>query len=575
MLVLLILAGCYYGSYYRHGINFRDEGGTLVLLGKRLHDGQVPFKDVVLGYNVGWFYPIVALFKVTGVNFVALRVFCFCLSTLAALLGFLTVHRVARHTGMGLSANVVAFAVAVILILVPGMTFKNYNPLAVVANIWCITNFVLTPLDKRQVLLRAGIGGLVLGATWLTRIDLGTFFTFLWVGACIARIVADRLAFAQRALVATVSLALVTTGIAVMHAPVVWDAKSRGFYEPFVAQYPAFWKSIGLNLQIRSSSKKGEVGSDATAQPKSEVSQPAAPAKPEKQHSWSGEILGRTTWTDVQKAKEKEKSDVLGLYLLTWIPILTLVALVFWAVVRWFKAVRKSGEDPSVPLSALVLIGGSLTMFPQFFFWRPDSPHLSEFGPGFFVALAGAVILLASKSAPMILRISLAVVVGLNVALYMWRMFPDRWAGTIAAKGNRNTLFEGENGTRLYVHRREADWMNSVLGLIRKHSGPKDYLLAYPYHPSFNVIADRPTYEKNVYVDNATAKPGWDKSAIERIKKEQPAVIIIGDWAINGTDKSRFRNWADTTYQYVRANYAFMGEYDGKEKFEVFVRRKE
>jgi len=571
--VLLILAAIYYGSYYRHGINFRDEGGTLVLLGKRLHDGEVPFKDVVLGYNVGWFYPIVALFKVTGVSFVSLRVYCFCLSTLAALLGFMTVHRVARHVGMRQWANVIAFAVAVILILVPGMTFKNYNPLAVVANTWCITSFVLTALDKRQCLLRAGIGGMVLGATWLTRIDLGTFFTFLWIGVCVARIVADRLALAQRALVVTVSLVMVLSGVALMHAPVVLDAKSRGFYDQFVAQYPAFWKSIGLNLQIRSTSKTEKMGSAPVTEAKP-ASQSVATPKPEKQHSWSGEILGRTSWEDVQNAKEKNKSDVMGLFLLTWIPLLSIVWLIIWAVVRWIKAARSGSDDTTVALASLALIGGSLTMFPQFFFWRPDAPHLSEFGPGFFVALTGTIILLASKSS-LVLRAGTAVVIVLNVTLYLWRMFPDRWTGTIAARENRETVFEGANGTRLYVSKHEAEWMNAVQDLIRKHSGPKDYLLAYPYHPSFNVIADRPTYEKNVYIDNATAKPGWDKGAIERIKKHQPAVIIIGAWAVNGTEKSRFKNWAETTYQYVRANYSFVGEYDKKEKFEVFVRRKE
>jgi hypothetical protein len=60
-LLLLIVAGFYYGSYYRHSINFRDEGGTVALLAKRLLDGERPFLDVVLGYNVLWFYPIVAL----------------------------------------------------------------------------------------------------------------------------------------------------------------------------------------------------------------------------------------------------------------------------------------------------------------------------------------------------------------------------------------------------------------------------------------------------------------------------------------------------------------------------------
>src|SRR5205823_6583952 len=68
--LLLLGALCYFGSYYRHGLNFRDEGGTEALLAKRLLEGERPFLDLVLGYNLLWFYPIVGLFKLFGVNFV-------------------------------------------------------------------------------------------------------------------------------------------------------------------------------------------------------------------------------------------------------------------------------------------------------------------------------------------------------------------------------------------------------------------------------------------------------------------------------------------------------------------------
>jgi hypothetical protein len=124
-------------------------------------------------------------------------------------------------------------------------------------------------------------------------------------------------------------------------------------------------------------------------------------------------------------------------------------------------------------------------------------------------------------------------------------MLPDRWCGTIAAMENRKTMFEGENGVRVFEQKKTVAWMDDVLRLIRERSGPNDYLVAYPYHPSFNVLGNRRTYEKNVYIDNATAKPGWGKLAIQRIEKNKPAIIIVSDWDINGTDASRFRNWGE------------------------------
>jgi hypothetical protein len=53
-----------------------------------------------------------------------------------------------------------------LLIAVPGMTFKNYNPLAAVANSWALIGFVFAR-GVRESCWRALVGGLILGATWL------------------------------------------------------------------------------------------------------------------------------------------------------------------------------------------------------------------------------------------------------------------------------------------------------------------------------------------------------------------------------------------------------------------------
>src|SRR6478735_193942 len=97
LILLFVFALCYFGSYYRHSFNFRDETGTVPLIAKRLLDGERPIRDVALGYNVLWYYPFVGLFKVFGVNFVLARAYCLALSMLAAMLGFLTVDRVSRR----------------------------------------------------------------------------------------------------------------------------------------------------------------------------------------------------------------------------------------------------------------------------------------------------------------------------------------------------------------------------------------------------------------------------------------------------------------------------------------------
>jgi hypothetical protein len=42
---------------------------------------------------------------------------------------------------------------------------------------------------------------------------------------------------------------------------------------------------------------------------------------------------------------------------------------------------------------------------------------------------------------------------------------------------------------------------------------------------------------------------------------------------VNGTEASRFRNWGNDVYLYVRANYEYLGVYDEREKFELYARK--
>src|ERR1700741_953361 len=77
---LILFALLYYASYGLSGLELRGEGGTIAVIAQRLLDGQRPLKDTFLGYNLFWFYPIVALFSITGPNFLAVRLFFYLLS---------------------------------------------------------------------------------------------------------------------------------------------------------------------------------------------------------------------------------------------------------------------------------------------------------------------------------------------------------------------------------------------------------------------------------------------------------------------------------------------------------------
>jgi hypothetical protein len=169
--------------------------------------------------------------------------------------------------------------------------------------------------------------------------------------------------------------------------------------------------------------------------------------------------------------------------------------------------------------------------------------------------------------------------VGLLVAahawIYVWRMIPDRWTGTIAArhisfvkKSARMLPFHAENGVDVFVTQREFEGLTGMLKAIREYSKPGEYVVAYPYHPSVNVIANRPTYERNVYVDNAIAPPTWNRDAIARLEKFRPPVVVLSDWAVNGTNDSRFSVWAEPTKTWIQQHYTLQGTYL---EFEVYT----
>jgi hypothetical protein len=115
--------------------------------------------------------------------------------------------------------------------------------------------------------------------------------------------------------------------------------------------------------------------------------------------------------------------------------------------------------------------------------------------------------------------------------------------------------------------------MREALKFVRENSKDTDYLVAFPYHPSFNVFTNRRTYERKLYIDNATASPKWIAGAIENIEKYKPRIIVVGDWAVNSTEASRFKNWGASVFAHILEKYDLKVTYDKKEKFEVYVRK--
>jgi hypothetical protein len=115
---------------------------------------------------------------------------------------------------------------------------------------------------------------------------------------------------------------------------------------------------------------------------------------------------------------------------------------------------------------------------------------------------------------------------------------------------------------------RVLTWLDTS---VRSSTAPSDYVLCFPYCPGINFITGRPTFQRRPYVDDEIlrAQPSWIREMREQIETRPPKVIIVWNWAINGTEISRFRNWARPLYRYIASTYKLRGESMG---FEVYVR---
>ncbi len=542
VLLIIVAALSYYGSYWRHWFNTHDEGGTVCLVAQRLLADERPWDDVELGYNLGWFMPLVALFKVTGVNYLAARAWFFFLATITALLGYTIVARVSGRRWLGLG-------VGLLLVMLPGSQFKNYIPLSEAANTTCILAAIaILPTLSRRWVLAVALGGLVLGLTILVRVELGIFFAVIWLGLLGLLLLDSRLAGLQRARVSAVSLLVLVAGFLAPHVPAYLGLRSRGLESHLVGEYTAWFRFLSSSVGINKPAP--DIRKPAPAAAPVAVATQAPENEPEDREDRS--TLARKPLSGILEGTYRERQ----LPFLTYAPFVgygIFFLLGIGGVLRIL--VRGKFTLDATAMKWLLLIGGSLTTFPQFFLFRPDRPHLSEFMPGYIITMTGCTALLFSASRQRILAGIVTAFLLLQTCVFAGFALQHASAGTIAARKGRKVWFHAENGVNIRTSKKDAAHLSAVRDAVLAHSKPGDHLICFPYNPGYNLMTNRPTYLRNVYVDNDTHSRGWAAETIREFEQKRPAVVIVDDRAINGSDGSRFSKWAAPVHAFLRTHY--------------------
>ena len=568
-LVVFVAALAYYGSYWHFWFNPHDESGTACLIAQRLMHGERPWVDFEPGYNLGWFYPLVGLFHFTGVNFLAVRAWFFALSTVTALLGCWIVMKVTGSRRLGLVTGL-------LLVIFPGSQFKNYIPLAEAANTACLIGLLsVDPAVRKKWLPAIALSGVVLGLTFLVRVELGYFFTAIWVLLFLVTLFDRRVSFPGRLASPLLGVVALVFGVIIAQAPAFASLRARGLEAHYWSEYTDWFEFLNASVHQRLEPliKPRAAVAPAPAEPQPGVAESsAAAAAPVPLHNAENGDRSALPRKPLSAMWHKGRWDRI-LSFLTYAPLVGF-GIFFLAGVIGFACflVGRKFTLAAVPLQWLLLLGGSLTTFPQFFFFRPDRPHLSEFMPGYIIAMVASVWLLWPRGTerPVLRRMFAGLVaIFLVVQLLAFGVFAFRHpsAGTFVARLGRKVRFQGENGVRVHATKHEAQTLQGVYDAVMKFSHAGDNVICFPYMPGYNVMTNRPTYLRNVYVDNATRGEKWAETTIQDFEQKHPAVVIVDDREINGTSASKFSHWGAPVYAYLKKNYTPAGKFDTVEIF--------
>ena len=552
--LLLGIAIAYYAIYALSGLDLGGEGGLTAVYAQRLLEGQRPFVDTFLGYNLLWFYPIVWLFQIFGPNFTLVRIFFFVLSILTGMLAYRTVRRVTH-------SDLLAFGCALVLILIPGIQFRNYLGLLGVANLATLLEaFGLPHRSQRERLVWIAVAALAIALTFLIRIDLGIFFCGVALAGLVAYLLLGDDLINRRFRNGVVAVIVLPVAFLAVHLPVSYYAAEHGFADAFWKEYLSYWQFIEKKAMSMAAIEPVRTSAPIQFLPHLQPVADTIVATP---------LADRSTrplpaWTKMFTEKfGKQRILVFLLYY----PVVSGSILALWALFLAVSGwVRKRPNEKSEALILVIGLASAFTLFPQYFFFRPDPQHLSEMMcPFLVVSTCSFGIALRRWFSPgpwtkWSARLLMAFLL-VHLWFYLDYGLAVPWMGSIGRKKPNEELFRADNGVLAYIPKDQEPDYDGLYQAVIHNSAPTDWVICYPYAPTVNFMTNRQSYLYNLYVDNATRWPAFDTDTIAAIQEKKPAVIVINDDPINATESSRFSVWAPTTLAYIKSHYRCIGTY--------------
>lgn len=506
---IVVASALYYGSYIDRGLNVADDG----------HYAQVAFElllgtdphDLRFSYGLMWFKLGEALFTLTGPNWGAVQGIFYTLITVTSVLLYATVVQVTRRPLLAMLGTAAAVAA-------PAFPPTAFYAFCVLLNVFCQTRMAerwrdLTPWD---VLVPAA----ALSLTFQIRPDFGFIFAVPLLGLLVMSAAGGQAyeTGGRR----FVRLAGAAAGaFAAVQVPIMLYASMAGYLDLIlveVARYP-------LTLLRYFTAVWGSTGGGA-----------------------AGTLLPRPPLSALWSGGPDAPMAAL---------VYTPLAVIAGFVILTLAGLRRADGIERLP-TRLIVLGGALATVPHYFLFRPDLAHVANFMPGYLVlvcalvaelsAIAGRTPAGAMGAAGRIAVGAVLLVPLAGVALYLWVGLTVPGTGSIAAatSAGRTEPFAARNGVAVRLGPGERPLLEGVRDVIESSSRPGDRIVCVPFCPGMAFMTARRMLLSNYYVDDSflISDPGWIDRTIETTRRERPPVVIVVDWAINGTEISRFQNWA-------------------------------
>lgn len=485
----------YYALYFDAGFNFSDEGNYVqfvyeLSLGASLN-------DLPVSYGLLWFKIGEGLFRAFGPDLLLARALFYACALATALLVYAAIFVVSGRPW-------VAALVASVPALAPAFPPTAFYGLCVLVN--AVPQLMFARRLEAARPRDAALAGAALAVSFQIRPDFGYIFAV----PLVLLLIAATLRGGRRLhLVGTAAAAFIAA-----HIPGLLLAIGDGYLAALIGQYLSYPIMLAGYAFRGIAALVGAGGGETPA---------------------AGSLLARPRLFGAADGAE------IRLALLVYLPIVIIIAFAACAALR----LRREADRVKYAATSLVVLVAGAAALPHYFFYRPDLSHIANFMPG-FALLAGVFAWQTGVRAARGPLLIFPVLIALTFCLYLSEALSHEGTGSIAGSFARTERFDGANGVNVRVHPGEKTLLEDLKAVIEANSKPGDTIVCVPYCPGIAFMTGRRLLFRDQYVDDALPlrDPQWLARAIALTTEKRPPVVIVMDWAINGTDISRFSRWA-------------------------------